>query len=87
MTAEAAIRADERACIRSLLPYHVPCCPDFLASVADLVNEHGDDPATDAGYPGMVTVSREDLRAALTATGVLPDDVYDRLMAAAGDPR
>lgn len=40
--AEAVIRADERARIRSLLPYHVPCCENFLASVGDLVNEHGD---------------------------------------------
>ena len=35
----------------------------------------------------QVTVSREDLRAALTANGTLPDAVYDRLAAAAGVTR
>lgn len=38
------IAAGERDRIRSLLPYHVPCCENFLASVGDLVNEHEDTP-------------------------------------------
>lgn len=38
--AEAA-RADERANIRSLLPYNVNCCEGFPAAVADLIGEHG----------------------------------------------
>jgi hypothetical protein len=37
------IRADERARIRSLLPYNVNCCESFPAAVADLIGEHGDD--------------------------------------------
>lgn len=40
--AEAAIRADERARIRSLLPYNVNCCDGFPAAVADMIGEHGD---------------------------------------------
>ena len=39
---EAAIRADERARIRSLLPYNINCCDGFPAAVADLIGEHGD---------------------------------------------
>lgn len=38
--------AAERARIRALLPYHVPCCERFLESVADLVNEHEDSSAS-----------------------------------------
>jgi hypothetical protein len=40
--AAPAIRADERARIRSLLPYNVNCCDGFGAAVADLIGEHGD---------------------------------------------
>lgn len=39
-----------------------------------------------AAEAGMVLVDPEDLRAALTSNGVLPDEVYDRLCAAAGMP-
>ena len=42
--AEPVIRAGERANLRALLPYHVPCCPDFLASVGDILNENEDSP-------------------------------------------
>lgn len=38
------LAAAERARIRALLPYHVPCCPGFYDSVGDLVNEHEDSP-------------------------------------------
>ena len=38
------IRADEREQLRRLLPYHVPCCENFAASVGDLINEHEDSP-------------------------------------------
>lgn len=38
------LAAAERERIRGLLPYHVPCCPDFYASVGDLINEHEDSP-------------------------------------------
>lgn len=41
-TVDAAIRADERARIRSLLPYNHNCCGGFPAAVADLIGEHGD---------------------------------------------
>jgi hypothetical protein len=37
-----AARADERARIRSLLPYNVNCCDGFPAAVADLTGEHGE---------------------------------------------
>jgi len=36
-----AARADERARIRSLLPYNVNCCAGFPAAVADMIGEHG----------------------------------------------
>lgn len=36
------MRADERARIRSLLPYNVNCCDGFGAAVADLIGEHGE---------------------------------------------
>jgi hypothetical protein len=39
------IRADERARIRSLLPYNVNCCEGFPAAVADLIGEHEDTPS------------------------------------------
>lgn len=42
--AEPVIRADERANLRALLPYHVPCCEHFAASAADLLNDHGELP-------------------------------------------
>jgi hypothetical protein len=35
---------DERERLRALLPYHVPCCENFAASVADLLNDHEDSP-------------------------------------------
>jgi len=37
-----AERADERARIRSLLPYNINCCEGFPAAVADMIGEHGD---------------------------------------------
>ena len=37
-----------------------------------------------AARAGLVVVDPADLRAALTAKGALPDDVYDRLSSAAG---
>ena len=40
--ATPVIRADERARIRSLLPYNVNCCEVFPAAVADLIGEHGE---------------------------------------------
>ena len=42
--AQPYIAAAERAGIRCLLPYHVPCCENFAASVGDLINEHEDSP-------------------------------------------
>jgi hypothetical protein len=36
---------NERARIRSLLPYNVNCCEGFPAAVADMIGEHGDLPA------------------------------------------
>jgi hypothetical protein len=46
----------------------------------------GDEDQGDAD-DGRVTVSREDLRKAVLASSGLVDDVFDRLSAAAGDPR
>ena len=40
--AQPWIRADERARIRSLLPYNVNCCDGFPAAVADMIGEHGE---------------------------------------------
>jgi hypothetical protein len=40
---------NERARIRSLLPYNVNCCDGFPAAVADMINEHGDSPMLPEG--------------------------------------
>ena len=38
------IRADERANLRALLPYHTACCERFTLAVADLLSDHEDSP-------------------------------------------
>ena len=61
--------------------------PFYMAPpVSDVRNRDGGP----LGYPyddEEVTVRRSDLRAMLAANGTIPDDVYDRLAAAAGEVR
>lgn len=66
-----------------LLPHSIAdpgpceCGKTYLAQIAE----------QRAAEAGLAVVDPEDLRAALTAKGPLPDGVYDRLAAAAGVTR